>query len=106
MPSIVIASVSVNGEETAPIRNWKLSVAVTPLGIVTDWPSVALSGIAIPPNHAQLSPSNGAAVPPPVPQRAVLHNGVPKLTEVWVVQAGQIGRASCRERGQSLSVCG
>lgn len=88
VPSIVTTSVSVNGVVTVPILNWKLSVAVTPDGIVTFCPSVAVSGAA-PPNHAQLFPANGPAAPPPVPHTPILHSGVPKFVEVCTVHKGQ-----------------
>lgn len=84
-PSIVTTSVSVNGVVTVPIFNWKLNVAVTPDGIVTFCPSVAVSGAGDPPNHAQLLPANGPAKPPPVPHPPTLQSGVPKFVEVCTV---------------------
>jgi len=73
---------------TDPIRIWKVIVADPPAGITTAWPAVAVSAADTPPNHAQLFPANGAAVPPPVPQSAILHSGVWKLVDVCVVHAG------------------
>src|SRR5688572_5107394 len=87
VPSTLTFRTSVNGAVTEPIRNWKVIVA-DPAGITTDWPAVAVSAADMPPNQAQLLPANGAAVPPPTPQSAMLHNGVPKLVDVCVVHAG------------------
>ncbi len=76
-----------NGVATAPIHNWKVSEATPPEAIVTLCPVVPVSADAVPPNQAQfVDPPKPPAVPPPVPQPA-LHIGVPKLVEVWTVQA-------------------
>ena len=36
----------------------------------------------MPPNQSQISPVRGGEAPPPLPQEAKSHNGVPKLVEV------------------------
>src|SRR4051812_45370036 len=43
---------------------------------------VAVSGAGMPPNQAQMRPVRGGEAPPPVPQEALSHSGVPKLVEV------------------------
>jgi len=63
------------------MRIQKLRVAV-PAGITTLCPKVAVSGAGMPPNQAQMRPVRGGEAPPPVPQEALSHNGVPKLVEV------------------------
>jgi hypothetical protein len=72
----------VKGEETVPMRIQKVSVADPPAGMFTVWPIVAVSAAGIPPNQAQIRPVRGGEAPPPVPQEALSHNGVPKLVEV------------------------
>jgi hypothetical protein len=81
VPSIRTLSTSVNGELTVPTRIQKLRVAV-PTGITTSCPRVAVSGAGIPPNQAQIKPVRGGEAPPPVPQEALSHSGVPKLVDV------------------------
>ena len=67
---------------TVPTRIQKWSVAEPPLGIVTVWPRVAVSGAAIPPNQSQKAPVRGGEAPPPVPHEGTSQSGVPKLVEV------------------------
>ena len=43
---------------------------------------VAVSAAGMPPNQAQIRPVRGGEAPPPVPQEALSHNGVPKFVEV------------------------
>src|SRR5947207_5610937 len=88
VPSTLTLSTSVNGAVTVPIRIWKVSDAEPPAAIVTLCPKVAVSGAGMPPNQAQLFPAKGGAAPPPVPQLAISHSGVPKFVEVCTVQAG------------------
>src|SRR6266480_1536625 len=88
VPSTLTLRTSVNGVVTVPIRIWKVSDAEPPAPIVTVCPKVAVSTAGIPPNQAQLFPANGGAEPPPVPQLATSHSGVPKFVEVCVVQPG------------------
>src|ERR1043166_2952430 len=82
VPSTRTFITSSNGAFTVPIRIQKWSVAGPPAGIVTLWPSVAVSGAAMPPNQAQISPVRGGEAPPPLPHEAKSHNGVPKLVDV------------------------
>src|ERR1043166_6997055 len=81
-PSTRTLTTSVNGVVTVPTRIQKWSVAEPPLGIVTVWPRVAVSGAAIPPNQSQKAPVRGGEAPPPVPHEGTSQSGVPKLVEV------------------------
>src|SRR5262245_45050977 len=55
-----------------------------PDGNTTDWLIVAVSATAppAPPNRDQVFPVRGPAVPPPLPQRGIVHRGVPNIVEV------------------------
>src|ERR1044072_8600220 len=81
-PSTRTLTTSVNGVVTVPTRIQKWSVAEPPLGMVTVWPRVAVSGAAIPPNQSQKAPVRGGEAPPPVPHEGTSQSGVPKLVEV------------------------
>src|ERR1043166_1713170 len=81
-PSTRTLTTSVNGVVTVPTRIQKWSVAEPPVGIVTVWPRVAVSGAAIPPNQSQKAPVRGGEAPPPVPHEGTSQSGVPKLVEV------------------------
>ena len=73
VPSTLTFSTSVKGDETVPIRIWKVRAAVEPAAMVTVCPRVAVSTAGRPPNHAQMSPANGGDAPPPVLQLAASH---------------------------------
>src|SRR5689334_15306179 len=65
-----------------PIHRKKFTNRVPPAGIVTACEAVAISAAPMPPNHAQMSPVRGVAVPPPLPQPATSHSAVPKFDDV------------------------